>query len=79
MLDTIKIPKALQDLIKIIVGIKVVLLVVLSIVESTSTIKELKDNDDCIEQMTSIYEGIKDKEISHAKAVHYCNGGKDKN
>ena len=79
MLDTIKLPKALQDLIKVIVGIKVVLFIVLSVVESTSTIKELKGKDDCIEQMTSIYEGTKDKEISHAKAVHYCNGGKNKN
>ena len=76
MLDTIKIPKPVQDLIKVVVGIKVVLLVVISIVESTSNIKELKDKDYCIEQMTSIYEGTKDKEISRSKAVHYCNGGK---
>ena len=76
MLDTIKIPKALQDLIKIVVGIKVILFVVLSVVESTGSIKDLKDKDECIEQMTSIYEDTKDKEISHAKAVHYCNGGK---
>ena len=76
MLDTIKIPKALQDLIKVVVGIKVILFVVLSVAESTSSIKDLKDKDECIEQMTSIYEDTKDKEISHSKAVHYCNGGK---
>ena len=76
MLDTIKIPKPVQDLIKVVVGIKVVLLIVISIVESTSNIKELKDKDYCIEQMTSIYEGTKNKEISRSKAVNYCNGGK---
>tara|TARA_Y100000766_G_C18700498_1_gene503984 strand:- start:454 stop:687 length:234 start_codon:yes stop_codon:yes gene_type:complete len=76
MFDTIKIPKPVQDLIKVFVGIKVVLLIVISIVESTSNIKELKDKDYCIEQMTSIYEGTKNKEISRSKAVNYCNGGK---
>jgi len=76
MLDTIKIPKPVQDLIKVVVGIKVVLFIVLSLIESTGNIKYLKDKDDCVEQMTSIYEGTKDKEISHSKAVHYCNGGK---
>ena len=76
MLDTIKIPKPVQDLIKVVVGIKVVLLIVISIVESTSNIEELKDKDYCIEQMTSIYEGTKNKEISRSKAVNYCNGGK---
>ena len=70
-----KIPKPVQDLIKVIVGIKVILFVFISIVESTSKIKDLKDKDDCIEQMTAIYEGTKDKEISRSKAVHYCNGG----
>ena len=76
MLDTIKIPKPVQDLIKVVVGIKFVLLIVISIVESTSNIKELKDKDYCIEQMTSIYEGTKNKEISRSKAVNYCNGSK---
>ena len=76
MFDTIKMPKPVQDLIKVVVGIKVVLLIVISIVESTSNIKELKDKDYCIEQMTSIYEGTKNKEISRSKAVNYCNGGK---
>ena len=52
MLDTIKIPKPVQDLIKVVVGIKVVLLIVISIVESTGNIKDLKDKDDCVEQMT---------------------------
>ncbi len=75
MLDTMKIPKPVQDLIKIVISIKVVLLIVISLVESTRNIKDLKDKDDCIEQMTSIYEGTKDKEISRSKAVHYCNGG----
>ena len=75
MPDTMKIPKQVQDLIKIVISIKVVLLIVISIVESTRNIKDLKDKDDCIEQMTSIYEGTKDKEISRSKAVHYCNGG----
>ena len=75
MLDTMKIPKQVQDLIKIVISIKVVLLIVISLVESTRNIKDLKDKDDCIEQMTSIYEGTKDKEISRSKAVHYCNGG----
>tara|TARA_B100000886_G_scaffold320461_1_gene261924 strand:- start:356 stop:577 length:222 start_codon:yes stop_codon:yes gene_type:complete len=70
-----KIPKPVQDLIKIVISIKVVLLIVISLVESTRNIKDLKDKDDCIEQMTSIYEGTKDKEISRSKAVHYCNGG----
>ena len=76
MFDTIKIPKPVQDLIKVVVGIKFVLLIVISIVESTSNIKELKDKDYCIEQMTSIYEGTKNKEISRSKAVNYCNGSK---
>ena len=76
MLDTIKIPKPVQDLIKVVVGIKIVLFIVLSLIESTSNIKELKDKDYCIEQMTSIYEGTKNKEISRSKAVNYCNGGK---
>ena len=76
MLETIKISKSLQDLIKVIVGIKVVIFIFLSVVESTCIIKDLKDKDDCIEHMTSIYKGTKDKEISHAKAVHYCNGGR---
>ena len=75
MPDTMKIPKQVQDLIKIVISIKVVLLIVISLVESTRNIKDLKDKDDCIEQMTSIYEGTKDKEISRSKAVHYCNGG----
>ena len=75
MLDTMKIPKQVQDLIKIVISIKVVLLIVISLVESTRNIKDLKDKDDCVEQMTSIYEGTKDKEISRSKAVHYCNGG----
>ena len=75
MLDTMKIPKPVQDLIKIVISIKVILLIVISLVESTRNIKDLKDKDDCIEQMTSIYEGTKDKEISRSKAVHYCNGG----
>tara|TARA_B100000214_G_C23539636_1_gene433392 strand:+ start:147 stop:380 length:234 start_codon:yes stop_codon:yes gene_type:complete len=77
MFDSIKIPKVFQDLIKIVVGVKVVLFILLSVVESTSTIKELKDKDDCIEEMTLIYEGTKDKAISRSKAVHYCNGGKE--
>ena len=77
MLDTMKIPKQVQDLIKIVISIKVVLLIVISLVESTRNIKDLKDKDDCIEQMTSIFEGTKDKEISRSKAVHYCSGGKD--
>jgi len=77
MFDTIKISKPLQDLIKIVVSIKVVLLVLFSLIESTSNIKDLKDKDDCIKQMTSIFEGTKDKEISRSKAVHYCSGGKD--
>ena len=76
MLDTIKIPKVLQDLIKVVVGIKVVLFICLNIIESTSTIKELKGKDDCIEQMTEIYANTKDKEIAYSKAVRYCNGGK---
>ena len=76
MLDTIKIPKPVQDLIKVVVGIKVVLFIVLSLIESTGNIKDLKDKDDCVEQMTSIYEGTKDMDISRSKAVHYCNGGK---
>ena len=71
MLDTIKIPKLVQDLIKVVVGIKVVLFIVLSLIESTGNIKDLKDKDDCVEQMTSIYEGTKDKKISRPKAVHY--------
>ena len=76
MLDTIKLPKSVQDLIKIIIGIKVILFVLLSLIESTGNIQDLKDKDDCIEQMTEIYELSKDKEISRSKAVHYCNGGK---
>ena len=77
MLDTIKIPKPVQDLIKVVVGIKVVLFICLNVIESTSTIKELKGKDDCIEQMTEIYANTKDKEIAHSKAVRYCNGGKE--
>ena len=76
MLDTIKIPKVLQDLIKVVVGIKVVLFICLNVIESASTIKELKGKDDFIEQMTEIYANTKDKEIAHSKAVRYCNGGK---
>ena len=76
MLDTIKIPKPVQDLIKVVVGIKVVVFIVLSLIEITGNIEDLKDKDYCLKQMTSIYEGTKDKEISRSKAVHYCNGGK---
>ena len=76
MLDTIKIPKPVQDLIKVVVGIKVVVFIVLNLIESTGIIKDLKYKDHCLEQMTSIYEGTKDKDISRSKAVHYCNGGK---
>ena len=76
MLDTIKIPKPIQDLIKILVGIKVILFIVLSLVESTGNIKYLKYKDNCIEEMTSIYNVSNDKTISNSKAVHYCNGGK---
>ena len=76
MLDTIKVPKALQDLITVVVGIKVVLFICLNVIESTSTIKELKAKDDCIDQMTEIYANTKDKDIAHSKAVRYCNGGK---
>tara|TARA_B100000579_G_C22054686_1_gene498670 strand:- start:238 stop:369 length:132 start_codon:yes stop_codon:yes gene_type:complete len=43
MLDTIKIPKVVQDLIKVVVGFKVVLLILLSLIESTANIKDLKE------------------------------------
>ncbi len=76
-MDTIRIPKALQELIKIAIGIKVVLFIVLSVIESTSTIEELKGKHACIDQMTEIYANTKDKEIAHSKAVRYCNGGKE--
>ena len=76
MLDTIKIPGPIQDLIKVVVGLKVVLFILLSLVESTGNIKDLKAKDDCYEHMTSIYDLSKDKEIARSKAVHYCNGGK---
>ena len=76
MLDTIKIPGPIQDLIKVIVGIKVILFILLSLAESTGNIKDLKYKDDCYEQMISIYDLSKDKQIAHSKAVHYCNSGK---
>ena len=76
MLDTIKIPSPIQDLIKVVVGLKVILFILLSLVESTGNIKDLQSKDDCYEQMTSIYDLSKDKEIARSKAVHFCNGGK---
>ena len=75
MLFTMKLSKQFQDLIKFVIGIKVVLFVFLNILESTGNIKDLQEKDECIEHMTLIFEKNNDAKISRSKAFHYCSGG----
>ena len=75
MLHTIKIPPVVQDLIKILLACKVIFFILLNILESSSSIRDLHEKEACLEHMSSVYLRSKNKEHSHARAFHYCNGG----
>jgi len=74
MLETIKIPSFIKDLIKISVSLKILTFIGISGIEGLESIKELIDTNHCVETISKEY---KSKNISHskAKAVHFCSGG----
>ena len=74
MLETIKLPSLCKDLIKIVVGIKILAFIVITGIEGVESIKELMDTNHCVETMS---EGFKSEKNPHprAKAVHFCSGG----
>ena len=64
----------LNRVVKIVLGVKVALFLILSGVESLYDIYERVKVDDCIEELTSELKS-KDVRSPNAKAIHYCEGG----
>ena len=64
----------LNRIVKIVLGVKVALFLILSGVESLYDIFESVKVDDCIEEVIS---ELKSKDVGspNAKAIHYCEGG----
>ena len=75
MLKTIKLPEGIQDTLKILIGIKVFLFVLLGAIESSLVINESYLIDECVQKISEKLDQ-KDHELSEAKAVHFCAGGR---
>ena len=77
MLETIKIPTAIKDIIKVIVGIKVIAFIVIVGIEGLQNIRELEDTNRCVEQMKEEYKAKDEKNMAAplSRAIHFCNGG----
>ena len=77
MLETIHLSAPIKDAIKVIVGIKVLSFIVVSGISSLQQIREMEDNNRCVVHMTERFESEQEEHLdAHAKAVHFCNGGK---
>ncbi len=74
MLKTLKLPEKIEDTLKVLIAIKVLIFVLLSAIESSLVINELYIVDECIQEISKKFEN-NDDDLSKAKAVHFCAGG----
>ncbi len=74
MLSSVKIPDPIQDIIKVLIGIKLIVFVVFSAVESIVIIRDGIDYGECVDEFEIVFKSL-NSSIPKAKAVHTCAGG----
>ena len=74
MLSSVKVPEPIQDIIKVIIGIKLTLFVVFSATESIVIIRDGIDYGECVDEFEIVFKSL-NTSMPKAKAVHTCAGG----